>query len=148
MSAADPLTVRRGRGQPITTKTKFGRFLRKHNLKARVVAVEAGIYPRLMTEYIQARRVIREDHLEILCFILDCKPEEIVEPGLTANITDATGRPMGELRGTSVKALDRSYLEPEPEDIGPVTPKPLKDIKIPRLPNAHPGGVAPPRIIR
>ena len=119
--------VMAGRGRPITNKTLLGRQINKSGLKSYQISAQANICNRLMTEYIQARRIMTSEHVEALCRVLSCKPEDIIEPGLTENLTHITGVPIGdEIR--SVKELDMSHLNIHPA--------------------AHQPTVAPPSIIR
>lgn len=127
-----------GRGKPIPDKTKLGRLLRKHDMKVYEVCAKAGIYNRLMTEYIAGRRVMTAAHVENLCRVLDCKPEDLVEDGLKEDLTDTTGRA---LNGGSVKDIDMSHLE----SIKPQLEKIQSD---PAFTGAHRPVVAPERLVR
>jgi DNA-binding Xre family transcriptional regulator len=82
------------RGRPINLDTKLGRYITTHNFVSYEVANAGGFSPRLMTEYLAGRRVIKVDHLVKLCQFLRCEPEDIVDEEITHNLTTATGRPI------------------------------------------------------
>lgn len=125
-----------GRGKPVTTKTRLGRAITDRKVKVYVLCGATDITPRLMTEYIAGRKIPQPHHLEAICRVLDCEPEEILEPQLKSDLTDSTGTPIGK-KYRSVKELDMSHLEPEP---------PRPDLN-PAFRPAH-KPIAPERIVR
>lgn len=125
----------RGRGKPIRNTTRLARMVNGCDLRAYQVAGKAGIPQRLLTEYLAGRKVIKPEHCEALCRVLDCKPEDIVEPNLDNDLTDSKGIPV-DGRITTVKDLDMSHLEPyEPPDVEPFR-------------TTHVPNVAPDRLVR
>lgn len=125
---------RTGRGRPVNRTTKLGRLIDERNLKAYEVSARSGVYARALTEYTNGRRVITEDHAWALARVLDCHPRDIIEDGLTENLTDTCGRPFDKSL-KSAKEVPTPHLKPLPET--PTQPK------VPHNPT-----VAPERLIR
>lgn len=125
---------RPGRGRPVNRTTKLGRMIDERALPVYIVTGKTGIAPRTMVEYTNGRRIITPDHIKALCEVLDCKPEDIVEPKLTKNLTDVTGRPLDPAIKSALD-LDMSHLDPKPDK----TRQPLAP---------HTSNVAPERLIR
>lgn len=129
-----PEKIRRGRGRYVSLDTRLGRMIHDRNMKAYLVAAKAEVYPRLMTEYTNGRRVILPEHAERLAKVLNCKPEDIIEPNLTQDLTDTCGKPLDKSL-SSAKLVNRSHLE----KIAKKDSKPVV---------AHTPNVAPERLIR
>lgn len=125
-----------GRGRPIRQTTRLGRMLVQRGLRAYQLSARTDVYSRLMTEYIAGRRVITPEHAQKMAAVLECKPSDIIEPNLTRNLTDITGKPIG-INSNSVRDLDMSHLEPYTPATGPSPSTP-----------AHVPNVAPDRLIR
>lgn len=70
---------KRVRGRPINNDTKLGRLIVKQGLRSYVVAGEANISPRLLTEYCAGRREMTQQHILSLCRVLRCNPWDIIE---------------------------------------------------------------------
>lgn len=66
-------------GRPIPLHTKLGQIMIEHGLRAYIVAGQAGIASRTMTEYLAARKPISSQHLTSLCKLFDCDPEDLVD---------------------------------------------------------------------
>lgn len=127
--------VRRGKGRYVCLDTRLGRMIHSRNIKAYAVSAKSGVYSRLLTEYTNGRRVITPEHAEALASVLECKPEDIIEPNLTQDLTDTCGKPFDKSL-SSAKLVDTSHLE-----------KILDSKKRAPLP-AHTPNVAPERLIR
>lgn len=124
---------REGRGRPVNRTTRLGRMIDDRNMKAYEVSAKSGVYSRCLTEYTNGRRVITPPHAEALARVLNCKPEDIIEPNLKRDLTKTDGRPF-DPNIKSAKLVDMSHLEPyEPEPI----------IRTPHVPT-----VAPERLTR
>jgi DNA-binding Xre family transcriptional regulator len=83
-----------GRGRPICLDTKLGQIMKSRGYPAYEVAVAANFSPRLMTEYLAGRRILRTEHIAGICKFLNVEPEDIIEPELTHDLTRATGVPI------------------------------------------------------
>lgn len=127
--------VRRGKGRYVCLDTRLGRMIHDRNIKAYLVAARSGVYARLLTEYTNGRRVITPEHAEALASVLNCKPEDIIEPNLKHDLTDTCGKPFDKSL-SSAKLVDTSHLE-----------RVLSKKKQGPLP-AHVPNVAPERLIR
>lgn len=68
-----------GAGRPHSTASKLGRLLHQRHLKAFDVTRQAGVPPRILTEYLAARKPIRPNDLIAICTFLQVHPSEIVE---------------------------------------------------------------------
>ena len=124
------------KGKPIPTVTRLGRKIVELGLPVYAVCGEASVHNRVMTEYLAGRRVIAPHHLENLCRVLECEPDDLIEPGVV-NLTNEVGLPIDK-SVRSVKDLDMSHLQP----YTPPTPS-----ELPKPPRHRPG-VAPDRLIR
>lgn len=123
----------RGRGRPITNRSKLGKLMNKRGVRAYEVTAATNICSRELTEYTNARRIIRAEHVVELCKFLDCKPTDIIEPKLVRDLTLSSGVVIAN-RKLSVKELAMDHLPP-----------PEIHLNLP-LPPLQP--VAPDRIIR
>lgn len=114
----------RGRGRPITNRTKLGRMINNRGYRIYELAGIIGVSPRSLTEYVAARRIIPLHQLDALCSALSCTREELVEEWLTENLTTSTGVVIG---GGTVKDLN---LPLPPEPTVPLETLPPLDTKI------------------
>lgn len=104
-SQYEPLSPKKQRGRPINPDTKLGRLINRQARRSYVVAGEAGISPRLLTEYCAGRREMTQQHILSLCRVLDCNPWDILEDvdpdyeDEITNLTDST-KSAGGIGGT------------------------------------------------
>lgn len=124
-----------GKGRYVSRNTRLGRMIYDRNMRAYQVAGKSGVYARLLTEYTNGRRVILPEHAIALAKVLDCKPEDIIEPNLKQDLTDTCGKPFDKTL-KSAKLVNMSHLEQVIDG---------KD-KVPL--SAHIPNVAPERLIR
>lgn len=67
-------------GRPITTTTKLGWMIHQSGLRVYEVQGLAGISNSMLSDYISNRRNIPPHHLQRLCRLFDCYPEDIIGP--------------------------------------------------------------------
>ena len=73
--------MRTSRGARFPTHTPLGQIMWEDNLTVREVALQTGIHPRIMTEYLSGRLPITAGHMAKLTDMLDMDPEELTYNG-------------------------------------------------------------------